>query len=88
MLRITELHDGVSGRTLRLEGKLLGPWVEELRQACIPNGSATRAIQLNLAAVSYADAAGTLLIRELIQRGVILTACSRYIAELLHVEKP
>jgi hypothetical protein len=88
MLRITELNEKTSGRTLRLEGKLLGPWVEELRKACTPNGPATRVAHLDIAAVSYVDAPGARLLRELMQRGVILAPCSRYLAELLHVEKP
>jgi hypothetical protein len=34
MLMIRVIDSGDTNRTLRLEGKLQGPWVDELRQAC------------------------------------------------------
>ena len=35
MLKITEIGRNDSGRTFKLEGKLLGPWVDELRNVCM-----------------------------------------------------
>jgi ABC-type transporter Mla MlaB component len=81
VLRITELSR--KGRTLRLEGEVLGPWVGALRDACAPSG---RRLRLDLAGVTYIDAAGVQLLRELAREGVELTACSNFIAELLHLE--
>jgi ABC-type transporter Mla MlaB component len=82
MLRITRLSDVPV--TLKLEGKLMGPWVRELRAACadVPG----RGVRLDLAAVSYADAAGVLLLRDLLGRGAMLAGCSGLVAELLHAE--
>ena len=36
VLKITRVDDGASDSipTLKLEGKLLGPWVDELRRVC------------------------------------------------------
>jgi hypothetical protein len=39
-----------------------------------------------LAAVTYVDAAGVQLLRELVGAGVEITAYSSYIGELLHLE--
>ena len=33
MLKITQIDDGLK-RTFKLEGKLLEPWIEEVRNAC------------------------------------------------------
>jgi ABC-type transporter Mla MlaB component len=88
MLRITVSNEASTDRTLRLEGKLLGPWVEELRRACFPSAEQVVARSLDLGAVSFVDAAGTRLLRELVQRGVMLARCSAFVAELLQMEKP
>jgi hypothetical protein len=66
MLRITT-HDDGGCRTLRLEGKLAGPWVAVMRdcwerQLGRPAG---QPIQLDLRAVTYVDAAGRALLREM-----------------------
>lgn len=87
MLRITELvAEGKSGRTLRLEGKLVGPWVAELRRACGRGGEPSPSTRLELASVSYVDSAGIALLRELVERGVVLSPCSPYVSELLKPE--
>ncbi|MCI0638440.1 MAG: hypothetical protein L0Y72_04665 [Gemmataceae bacterium] len=73
---------------LKLEGKLLAPWVDELERSI--NGSSGRptAIKLDLGALTFADAMGIQILSKLIHGGATLTACSGYIAALLHVEKP
>lgn len=85
MLRITRL-DGNTGTaaTLRLEGKLLGPWVDELVQA----SAALPRVRLDLSAVSFVDAAGMRALRELVRHGATVAACSGFVAELLQREKP
>jgi hypothetical protein len=82
MLRITRLAGPEPAPTLKLEGKLVGPWVGALREACVPG----EGLRLDLAAVTFADAAGVELLRELLARGVTLAACSGLVAGLLHEE--
>ena len=86
MLRITEITDGHPGVLLKLEGKLRGPWVEELGRVCAAlSRGECRAIRLDLSAVTFLDEAGTRLLRALMQGGVAVTA-SGFVAELLRRE--
>ena len=84
MLRITQVDAADRVPTLRLEGKLCGPWVEELLRVCAP--SAAGPIRLDLSAVTYVDRAGLDLLRALLRRGVMVGACSGFVAQLLHLE--
>ncbi len=88
MLRITRVDGNGRAVTLRLEGKLLAPWVGEVRSAWAPSAGEAGPLRLDLAAVTYVDGAGTELLRDLLGRGATLAACSGYVAQLLHVEKP
>ena len=85
VLRITRLAHSESVQTLQLEGKLLEPWVDEVRQACAPSGGHSR---LDLSAVTFVDAAGVELLRELIRQGIEIAAYSGYVAELLYGGEP
>lgn len=72
---------------LRLEGQVRGPWVEELRRACDQvlgkNGHGGNGLVLDLADVSFIDADGVTLIRELTARRVVVTNCSPFVVEQL-----
>jgi hypothetical protein len=70
-------------QTIRLEGKLLRPWVDEVRKACISGTDPARRTSLDLSALTFVDAAGEGLLRELIGQGIEVLACSNYVAELL-----
>jgi len=59
VLRIT-IHNEPTTRTFQLEGKLAGPWVDELErcwQCCLAD-SGGPAVRFDLTAVSFIDAAG------------------------------
>ena len=81
MLRITRLPDG---RTLKLEGKLVGPWVGELAALCSAFAPGTQ-LRLELSAVGFVDADGLRLLSELQSRGVEMV-CMGLVAELLSRE--
>jgi len=86
MLRITHTqgHDTIS--TLRLEGKLVGPWVMELARSCNELACSPDCLRLDLSAVTFVDGPGLALLRDLLGRGVTLAGCSGLVAELLHLE--
>lgn len=65
-----------------LDGKLIGPWVEELRRTI---GALRRedAKCLNLAKLSFADAAGVRLLHALRSEGVVLTGAPPLIEALM-----
>ena len=83
MLRITNIQNEGAAPQLRLEGKLLEPWIGELHEACRVICGSTAVVTLDLAGLSFVDASGTLALRELRQRGVKLIGCSPLVAELL-----
>jgi ABC-type transporter Mla MlaB component len=83
MLRITFVDDPQAGPTIKLEGKLLGPWIEEVARAVTINSAASRRICLDLSQVTHADAAGAALLRSLVAGGVNAVRCSGYIARLI-----
>ncbi len=81
MLRIT--HSGyLTVATIDLDGKLVGPWVDELRRT-IESLRGDDAIQLNLAKLTFADAAGLGLLNALRDDGVELVGSLPLIAGLL-----
>ena len=88
MLKITETARNDSSRTFKIEGKLLGPWVDELRNVCTQPFDRLELVGLDLAAVTFVNVAGAELLRELIRKGIIITQCSAFVAELLHAEEP
>ena len=89
MLRISqESVQNKGGATyLRLEGQVTGPWVEELRRICADtlgeNGYGKSHLVIDLAGVSFLDAAGIALFHELAVRRVLFTNCSAFVAEQL-----
>jgi anti-anti-sigma regulatory factor len=83
MLKITtNLSNGLPC-VLKLEGKLLAPWIDELQAACHEARARSPSVALDLADVSFADAPGAIALRDLVRRGVAVVACSPFIAEVL-----
>jgi hypothetical protein len=84
MLRITIVESSEIAVTLRVEGRITGPWVEELRIVCdvyaFPDGVQ---LSLELADISFADAAGVGLLKELRNRGAGLVGATPFLAEQL-----
>jgi hypothetical protein len=83
MLRITRIAGMHPTETVKVEGKLLAPWVDEVSKVCAGDADLSRRINLDLAALIFVDAAGERLLRELIAQGIEVVACSSYVAELL-----
>jgi hypothetical protein len=83
MLRITEQPLPPDGRVIVLEGRLVGPWVEELRR--VVSGRAPGEVTIDLGALSFADADGLTLLRSLRDSGVQLASPSGFMAALVGV---
>jgi anti-anti-sigma regulatory factor len=85
MLRIEKTEvDGIS--TIRLAGKLLGPWLHEFK-ALFEGDTPIHAIRLNLSDVDYIDAAGLKLLSTLRRQGLQIVAASAFVAQLLDQSK-
>ena len=66
MLKITTVRDG-DRITLRLDGRLVGPWVEEFRKAVDACGGA--AITVDLSNTTFADGRGRQVLADVRARG-------------------
>lgn len=85
MLRITRSEkDGTIW--LRLEGKLMGPWVDEFRATVAREASGKNRLNLDLDEVIFVDAEGLRLLRELTHLGHHIPKRSNFVAELLRTE--
>ena len=79
MLKIT-LLDSAEEFRFRLEGKLSGPWVAELRQCWLTASSTTagRRTVVDLGEVEYVDPAGETLLGDMRREGVQLDASTPF----------
>jgi len=72
VLRISVEESG-QHLSLILEGRLVGPWVEELEKVCVDLGSpAYGRVTVDLCGVTAMDASGQALLDRLLQRGATL----------------
>ncbi len=86
MLRISEIGTTRNSVTLGLEGRMTGPWVQEVRDFCERFLGDGQHLSLDLREVSFVDREGVNLFQNLITRGVALTNYSPFIAERLKEE--
>ena len=82
MLRIDTIEDGGTA-IMRLEGRMIGAWVEEVRRSCRDELGRGAAVTLDLSAVSFVDADGVVLLRELASRHVALANSTPFVAAQL-----
>jgi hypothetical protein len=84
MLRITVIESAAPSKTLKLEGRIAGTLVDEVRRLCGELLASNHApLILDLSDVSFIDADGIELMRELTRRSVVVTNYSSFLAELL-----
>lgn len=72
MLKIIR-QESDSEIVFELQGKLAGPWVEELK-ACWENRGGAKRTRVHLCAVTFVDEAGKRLLGEMHRRGAALVA--------------
>jgi hypothetical protein len=86
VLRITP-NESVDALCLKVEGKLIGPWVEELRHVCTRAGAADARCALDLTNLTFADADGVRLLQGLMSAGVRIYGATQFIQQLLQTDK-
>ena len=86
MLKITLHHGDDSTQTIKLEGKLLEPWLAEVLRVCRSRTGWSNRTSLDLSGLLFVDQAGATLLRDLIGGGVAVCASSPFVTELLHLE--
>lgn len=87
MLMITRSEGSDLTRTLKIEGKLLAPWIGELESACCEPHVTPGRVCLDLRDLTFIDAAGARFLASLIREGARVIACSGFVAEMLHLER-
>lgn len=83
MLKISQVPPVNHAVMLRLEGRVVGPWVAELQKACEQVLMDGKALRLHLANVEYMDVPGVVLLMALRSRGVTFVECPPFAAEQL-----
>jgi ABC-type transporter Mla MlaB component len=85
MLRIwtEETKNGTRGLCLRLEGQVRGPWVAELARATGEVVARGVALSLDLGGVSFVDADGVALLRNLQSQQIPFENCTPFTAAQL-----
>jgi len=83
MLKISQAGPVDHAVTLRLEGRVVGPWVVELKNSCEKVLTEGRSLKLHLAEVAFMDVQGVALLSSLRSRGVSLLECPPFAAEQL-----
>jgi len=82
MLKIV-IEQAKTAAALKVEGRLIGPWVNELRESCAGVLDRDGRLTLDLAGVSFMDSDGVALVQDLMRRRVQVTNCSPFVTEQL-----
>ncbi len=83
MLRISTAEAETGATSLRIEGRLAGQWVDELKSICSRLLDAGKEVTLDLTALAFVDRQGSALLVELRSRGVALANASPFVREQL-----
>jgi len=83
MLKIERSESKNPGITLRLEGRVIGPWVEEVRKVSEKIIASGSTLALDLSEVTFLDREGIRLLQVLRQRQVTFLNSSVFVAEQL-----
>jgi hypothetical protein len=86
MLKITQIADGPGPATLRVEGRLVGPWVTELHRECERLLDDGRSLVLDLSELWFLDGPALTLLRSLERRSVTLAKPPPFVAAVLEGE--
>ena len=83
MLKISIISDSDQAIQFQLEGKLVGPWVEELQRLSDEALSHQKAVSLDLEKVWFVDPRGVTLLRDLARKQVSQVNCSQFVTQQL-----
>ena len=83
VLKISVASQSSEATRFQLEGKLVGPWVEELRRLSDAALARQEALSLDLEKVWFVDSEGIALLRDLARRKVAQINCSQFIRQQL-----
>src|SRR5580704_17384237 len=89
VLRVTPMEMNGSP-VLKLEGKVSGPWVDELQHCWsgVAQNKDQAAVKVDLRGVSYLDSRGRDLLLHMERQGASLVECPDFVRQLLKAAKP
>ncbi|NKE70281.1 STAS domain-containing protein [Candidatus Manganitrophus noduliformans] len=83
MLKVTRVAENDKTVTLKLEGRIVGEWIDMLERECkVCLGKRSKLI-LDLSAVGFVDKRGVEMLKAVQGDRVRLTGCSLFLSELL-----
>jgi anti-anti-sigma regulatory factor len=83
MFRITRIAEDESSVTLRVEGRLVGRWIDELEHECERCMVDRRRVSLDLSGVTFVDDHGIEALRSMGGHHVEVIQCSLFLSGLL-----
>ena len=83
-MRIRKIVECPTKTTLSVEGRIVSEWVAVVEHECRQAVRDTPRVQLDLAAVTFIDARGIDILRQLVSDGVAVVNCREFIGALLH----
>jgi ABC-type transporter Mla MlaB component len=83
VLKISIISDSDQAVQFQLEGKLVGPWVEELQRLSDEALSQQKTVSLDLERVWFVDSHGVTLLRNLARKQVAQLNCSQFVSQQL-----
>jgi ABC-type transporter Mla MlaB component len=83
VLRISVINDSTETIQLRVEGSLVGPWVDELRRQSDEASSQATTVTIDLEKLRFVDSTGVALLRELAEKHIAHLNCSPFISQQL-----
>jgi ABC-type transporter Mla MlaB component len=86
VLKISVTNESSKAISFQLEGKLVGPWVDELRRLSEAALAGSEAVTLDLEKVWFVDSQGISLLRDLAKQKVAQLNCSQFISQQLQGE--
>jgi anti-anti-sigma regulatory factor len=86
MLKITMSRQDSLCRIIKLEGKLLHDWIDEVRRLFLDVDEGAFS-SLDLSGLTFVDREGAELLLQLLRQGVRIESCSPFVAELLGLDR-
>lgn len=83
MLKVTCVAESDKTVTLKLEGRIVGEWIDVLERECKVCLGQRRKLILDLSAVSFVDDRGVKILKAMQGDWVHLIGCSLFLSELL-----
>lgn len=84
MFRLTRMAENNESITLKVEGRIVEPWVRELKRECDSSLKERDLVILDLSGVNFIDETGIQNFKRMIGNRIKLVGCSPFLSKLLN----